>query len=86
MGISIKTEETEKMARRLAELTGESLTEAVSQSIRERLERVEEAHCQSRKSGSPAERLKASMAEIRKKYEPEPVSKQDMDRLWGEAE
>ena len=41
MSMNIKNEETHKLARELAALTGESLTEAVTQAVRERLERVE---------------------------------------------
>jgi antitoxin VapB len=39
MALSIKNEEADELARELAELTGESLTEAVVVSLRERLER-----------------------------------------------
>jgi antitoxin VapB len=40
MGMNIKNEETHKLARELAELTGESVTAAVTVAVRERLERV----------------------------------------------
>lgn len=39
MALSIKNEEADKLARELAQLTGESLTEAVLQALRERLQR-----------------------------------------------
>ena len=39
MALSIKNEEADRMARELTELTGETLTEAVVVSLRERLER-----------------------------------------------
>jgi antitoxin VapB len=39
MALSIKNEEADRLARELALLTGESLTEAVILSLRERLER-----------------------------------------------
>jgi antitoxin VapB len=41
MSMNIKNEETHRLARELAELAGESLTEAVTQAVRERLERLE---------------------------------------------
>ena len=41
MGISIKNEQTEKLARELARETGESLTTAIRLALEERLERVE---------------------------------------------
>ncbi len=40
MGMNIKSEEAHRLARELAELTGESLTAAVTAALRERLERV----------------------------------------------
>ena len=40
MGISIKNPEVEALARELAANTGESLTRAVENALRERLERV----------------------------------------------
>lgn len=40
MALSIKDEDTDKLARMLAEETGESLTQAVRRALRERLERV----------------------------------------------
>lgn len=40
MALSIKHPEADRLARTLAEATGETLTEAVLQAIRERLERV----------------------------------------------
>jgi antitoxin VapB len=40
MSLNIKNEETHRLAQELARLTGESMTVAVSEAIRERLERV----------------------------------------------
>ena len=40
MGISIKNDKAEKLARQVAAETGESLTEAVIHSLEERLERL----------------------------------------------
>ena len=40
MSLNIKNEEIHRQARELASLTGESMTFAVSEAIRERLERV----------------------------------------------
>ena len=39
MAFSIKNDETDRLARALVSLTGESLTTAVTQSLRERLDR-----------------------------------------------
>jgi antitoxin VapB len=40
MAILIKDHEADQLIRRLAERTGESITDAVKQAVRERLERV----------------------------------------------
>jgi antitoxin VapB len=40
MGISIKREETEHLARQLAEVTGESLTDAIHNALAEQLRRL----------------------------------------------
>ena len=41
MGISIKNDRAEKLARQVAAQTGESLTDAIIHSLEERLERLE---------------------------------------------
>jgi antitoxin VapB len=43
MSLNIKDEETHRLARQLAHLTKESMTEAVGKAVRERLERVRQA-------------------------------------------
>jgi antitoxin VapB len=40
MSLNIKNEETHKLAKELADLTGESMSEAVAQAVRQRLQRV----------------------------------------------
>ena len=40
MSLNIKNEETYRLVRELAELTGESMTEAVTVAVRERLDRA----------------------------------------------
>ena len=40
MSVNIKNEETHRLARQLAKLTGESMTEAVTKAVRERLQRT----------------------------------------------
>jgi antitoxin VapB len=42
MALSIKTDEADRLARELAGLTQESLTDAVTIALRERLERVQQ--------------------------------------------
>lgn len=40
MGLNIKNKETHKLVSQLARLTGETMTEAVTKAVRERLDRV----------------------------------------------
>ena len=43
MALNIKNEQTQQLAQELAELTGESMTAAVTEAVRERLDRVRQA-------------------------------------------
>jgi antitoxin VapB len=52
MSLNIKSEETHKLAQELAELTGESMTGAVTEAVRERLERL-----RAKRSAGLADRL-----------------------------
>ena len=40
MSLNIKSDEAHRLARQLAQLTGESMTEAVTRALAERLERI----------------------------------------------
>ena len=60
MSLNIKNPETHRLAKELAGLTGESMTEAITTAVRERLERVRVAD-----SGSGmAERIHAIAVEM----------------------
>jgi antitoxin VapB len=75
MSLNIKNEKTHKMAQELARLTGESMTVAVNEAIRERLERV-----RGNSKSSLAERL----VEIGKEcaaHLKEPYKSMDIDEL-----
>jgi antitoxin VapB len=54
VGLNIKNEETHRLARELARLTGESMSGAVTEAVRERLDRVRRV-----RGGSLADRLVA---------------------------
>src|ERR1044071_3520503 len=54
MSLNIKNEEAHRLARELAALTGESMTVAVSEALRERIERVQAYRDYGRGSGHPA--------------------------------
>jgi antitoxin VapB len=59
MGISIKNDRTERLARELATETGESLTTAITRALEERLARVEGRR-------SPATRLQLARNVLRR--------------------
>jgi antitoxin VapB len=81
MALSIKTDEADRLARALAALTGETMTEAVTMALRERLAR-EKAK---RKGGGdlPA-RLAAFSRTIQGMYDTRPVSKSEWDGASGD--
>lgn len=58
MALSIKNEEADRLARELAELTGESLTEAIVVALRERL-------ANKRRRPGVEQRLRRLVAEVR---------------------
>jgi antitoxin VapB len=65
MALSIKDPETERLARNLAQVTGETITTATKRAIEERLRRV---GSQSRRAA-----LLEDMAEIRRRWSAMPV-------------
>ncbi len=65
MALSIKDPETERLARKLAQLTGETITTATKRAIEERLRRV---GGRSRKAT-----LLADLAEIRQRWAAMPI-------------
>lgn len=60
MAISIKDPETDRLARALAETTGESLTEAIRRALQERLER--ESRRSRRGIGAEVRRIQERLA------------------------
>ncbi len=44
MALSIKNREAERLARQIARVTGESLTEAIQRALKERLDRLPQRH------------------------------------------
>jgi antitoxin VapB len=68
--LNIKNEEAYRLAREVAKRSGESLTEAVTTALRERLERQKATEHGG--SHSPAERLR-KLEEIAKRFDELPV-------------
>ncbi|MGI5127764.1 type II toxin-antitoxin system VapB family antitoxin [Pseudonocardia sp. CA-107938] len=68
MSLNIKNEETHRLARELAELTGESITEAVTRALKERLSRERNSEDRSKER---AEAILAMGREIAARMPPE---------------
>jgi len=75
MALNIKNPETHKLAEELALQTGETLTEAVTTAVRERLERV-----RGHRKSSLAERIMAIGRDSAARLE-EPLKSLDIDEL-----
>ena len=81
MALSIKTDEADRLARELARLTGETMTEAVTAALRERLVR-ERARREEIKD--LPERLEALAIKLGRHYDTRPVSKAEWDEASGD--
>ena len=83
MALSIKTDEADRLARDLASLTGETMTQAVTVALRERLERVR-ATRQAR--GSLAQDMMAFAESVRGHYDTRPITKAEWDWASGDED
>jgi antitoxin VapB len=83
VALSIKTEEADRLARELSRLTGETMTDAVTKALRERLER--ERAAREAEADLPA-RLEAFLQSIRSHYDTRPVTKEEWDEINGEGD
>jgi antitoxin VapB len=81
MALSIKTDEADRLARELSRLTGESMTQAVTVALRERLVR-ERA---SREPGL-ADRLMAFAERVGPEFDQSPISKEEWDWASGDED
>ena len=81
MALSIKTEEADALARRLARLTGETMTEAVTVALRERLSREEARRAAAKDLPG---RLAALAERMRGAYDTRPVSRVEWDAASGD--
>ena len=81
MALSIKTEEADRLARSLSQLTGESLTCTVTVALRERLDRE-----RARRAGQDdlAARLEALAERIGRYYDTRPVTREEWDAASGD--
>jgi antitoxin VapB len=81
MALSIKTEEADRLARSLAKLTGETMTEAVTVALRERLAREKAKR-------KPDEDLPARLAALserfRAKFDTRPITQEEWNWAGGD--
>ncbi|MBB3289361.1 MULTISPECIES: type II toxin-antitoxin system VapB family antitoxin [Rhizobium] len=82
MALSIKTEEADRLARELSRLTGETMTDAITQAMRERLERL---RAEQETQGDYAARMKAFVRRRAGRYDRRPVTKQEWDEAVGDT-
>ena len=78
MALSIKTEEADRLARELSRLTGETMTQAVTEALRLRL--AHERASPARKSGLK-EKLEALSFRMSRNYPPRPLTKAEQGRI-----
>ena len=83
MALSIKTEEADRLARALSQLTGESLTRVVTIALRERLERE-----RARRAGEDnlASRLTELASRLSRSYDTRPVTREEWDAASGDRQ
>lgn len=74
MALSIKTAEADRLARELARLTGETMTEAVTRSLSERLDRERK-----RRAADMPERVEAFLARVRPLLDTRPLTREEWD-------
>ena len=75
MALSIKTREADQLARDLAKLTGETMTQAVTVALKERLEREKSARAETPEAF--VERIRALTAKLRDGVDFRPVTPEE---------
>jgi antitoxin VapB len=83
MALSIKTDEADQLARELAKLKGETMTQAVTLALRERLERE---RATAARRDSPRESLRELLDRIRPEFDCRPVTKEEWDEASGDTD
>jgi antitoxin VapB len=82
MALSIKTEDADRLARQLAAITGETMTEAVTKALEERLERLRREQIADK--DTPA-RVQAFARSIAHRYDRRPVTPEEWDEACGDT-
>jgi antitoxin VapB len=83
MALSIKTEEADRLARELAELRGESITQAVTVALREQCARE---RARPRMPDEKEAAIDAILARIRSHLDMRPVTKAEWDEASGDTD
>ena len=81
MALSIKTEEADRLARELARLTGETLTDSITVALRQRLERERASR---RDDGDLPMRIRQFADQLRAGFDTRPVSRAEWDWASGD--
>jgi len=81
MALSIKTDEADRLARELARLTGETLTDSVTVALRQRLERERAARTADHDLPS---RIKRFSDRVRAGFDIRPVSRAEWEWASGD--
>ncbi len=84
MALSIKTDEADRLARRLAQVTGETMTQAVTVALRERLDREEQIAL--RTPEQKLAELDVILARMRVGLDTRPVTKEEWDEASGDTD
>lgn len=82
MALSIKTEEADRLARELSRLTGETMTDAITKAMRERLERV---RAERAAQGDYVARVQAFVRKQAHLFDRGPVTKEEWDEASGDT-
>ena len=82
MALSIKTAEADRLARTLVHLTGETMTDAVTIALRERLPPPPARHTG---TADLPTRLAALSGRLRQSYDTRPVSREEWDAASGDT-
>ena len=83
MALSIKTQEADQLARDLARLTGESMTQTVTTALRERLEREKAKRVE---QGGLAERIHQYVDSIQGRLDTRPNTQAEWDWAGGDVD
>lgn len=82
MALSLKTEEADRLARELSRLTGETMTDAITQAMRERLDRL---RAEQEAQSDYVSRMQAFVRQRANRYDHRPVTKREWDEELGDT-